>query len=121
MSEIVDYGGKITGYSTTEARLKNQNKARARNKKYSRIFRLRKMGVTEDDLKEAVVSQGGLCAICQSAKIHLEGGLQVHVDHCHKTMKFRGILCRKCNNGLGMFNDDPARLRRAARYLKAGK
>ena len=27
-------------------------------------------------------------------------------DHCHKTRKNRGILCRPCNNGLGFFQDD---------------
>lgn len=40
------------------------------------------------------------------------------VDHDHKSGKFRGWLCDRCNRGIGFFRDDPSKLRRAADYLE---
>ena len=56
----------------------------------------------------------GKCGICGA-----ERGMRNHsLDHCHKTDKLRGILCGKCNLGLGHFNDDINRLRAAIAYLE---
>lgn len=41
-----------------------------------------------------------------------------HLDHNHKTGKIRGVLCGKCNAGLGMFNDNIETLKDAIRYLE---
>jgi hypothetical protein len=58
------------------------------------------------------------CPICGLPFNNSVKMLEPHVDHCHKTGKIRGILCRQCNLALGQFNDDPALLRRAIVYLK---
>ena len=39
------------------------------------------------------------------------------IDHDHVTKKVRGGLCRKCNVGLGIFQDNAVGVRRALRYL----
>lgn len=54
------------------------------------------------------------CVICGSTR-------RLCIDHDHTTKKIRGILCTKCNAGLGMFDDNPARLDAAIRYLKGPK
>jgi hypothetical protein len=41
----------------------------------------------------------------------------IHYDHDHATGKFRGWLCQKCNNTLGLARDNPAILHALAQYL----
>ncbi|MGC9537968.1 endonuclease VII domain-containing protein [Streptomyces sp. UG1] len=71
----------------------------------------RKFGLTEAERDELIASQMGLCAICLKAPA-------VHVDHCHKTGRVRGVLCFNCNSGLGLLRDDPDVINRAADYLE---
>ena len=73
----------------------------------------RKFGITEEQYLEMLQRQDGRCAICR-----LKFTVRLHVDHCHETKAIRGLLCEKCNRGLGMFKDNPEALRRAANYLE---
>lgn len=60
--------------------------------------------------------QGRRCAICKSPSPH-SGSRPWHTDHCKKTKIVRGILCKKCNVGLGYVREDPAILRAMIKYL----
>lgn len=65
-------------------------------------------------------AQKGVCAICRSpetAKGNHGNIRRLSVDHNHKTGVVRGLLCSKCNAGIGYFDDDPAILAEAIRYL----
>jgi len=44
--------------------------------------------------------QNNNCKICNNP---ME---KPQVDHCHKTGKYRGLLCVPCNNGLGVFENN---------------
>jgi len=42
----------------------------------------------------------------------------LHLDHDHATLKFRGWLCRNCNVGIGQLGDNIEGLEKALVYLK---
>ncbi|MEU6091046.1 endonuclease VII domain-containing protein [Streptomyces sp. NPDC047085] len=71
----------------------------------------RNYGLTEAERDAMVASQRGLCSICLDAPA-------VHVDHCHRTGRVRGVLCFNCNSAIGKLRDDPDVARRAATYLE---
>lgn len=71
-------------------------------------------GLTKAEL-DLLLAQHEQCAICQASEWGRKGP---QVDHDHVTGAVRGVLCINCNNGLGRFGDDPARLRAAAEYLE---
>lgn len=57
-------------------------------------------------------------ACCENCQKPFKGTFHTHLDHCHKTGKFRGWLCSRCNRGLGYFDDCIEGLQRAVEYLK---
>lgn len=98
------------------------NKARLRNLRYRKRHpdrakqqafnkRWKRNGNNPANVQNLIDAHNGHCDICGQKSVRLV------VDHCHHTGKLRGILCDKCNFGLGLFKDDPSLLRRAADYL----
>jgi tetratricopeptide (TPR) repeat protein len=81
--------------------------------------RRRRYGLTEDQYRAMYEAQEGRCANpgCRTP-LDLLPALYVHVDHCHKSGKVRGILCHNCNKTLGYADDNPKILRGLLRYLK---
>ena len=65
---------------------------------------------------ELLFDQGGVCAICDGVNA---SGKFLAVDHDHETGAVRGLLCSRCNSGLGLMKDDPERLLRAIQYIQA--
>ncbi|MEW2245673.1 endonuclease VII domain-containing protein [Streptomyces sp. NPDC026666] len=70
-----------------------------------------------------LTEQGGVCAVCGRTD---RSGKALAVDHDHSCCSgprscgrcVRGLLCSRCNFGLGRFSDDPGRLRSAAAYVE---
>lgn len=56
--------------------------------------------------------QRNRCAICRKSQKK-----RLAVDHDHKTGRVRGLLCERCNHGLGHFKDNKALLAKAIKYL----
>lgn len=86
------------------------------NTRQSWLRRLKKLGVTEDQYQKLFASQDGRCAICERRE---EGKFaKLCADHCHEIGKFRGLLCNRCNQALGLMGDSIPALQAAIRYLK---
>ena len=79
----------------------------------------RQFGITLDDYNRMSQQQNGVCAICGKPETaHNQGGLRpLSVDHDHKTGKVRGLLCGRCNTGLGQFQENKLFLLSAITYL----
>ena len=74
-------------------------------------------GLTQDEYDRMLQLQAGCCAICRVTNPGTVHGWFV-VDHNHATGVVRGLLCDRCNLGLGQFEDDSSRLIAAAQYLR---
>lgn len=72
-------------------------------------------GLSLEEVQNQLKHQNNRCAICNK-EITME---TKHVDHCHTTDKIRGLLCSKCNKGLGLFYDNVESLKNAIKYLKS--
>jgi Recombination endonuclease VII len=75
----------------------------------------RRYGISRADYAALLARQGGVCAICGKPPEKT-----LCVDHCHSTGRIRGLLCRKCNFGLGCYAEDQAAMIAALAYLGHG-
>lgn len=80
-----------------------------------------KYGLTLELYGAMLHDSGGLCTICgqpESAIDHRTNRVRaLAVDHCHTTQVIRGLLCRRCNLGIGLLRHDPTILGNAIHYL----
>lgn len=71
------------------------------------------------DFQKLLEKQNHSCAICHGTNPNNPRGGDWNVDHNHITGIVRGILCRRCNIGLGMFDDSTGKLKQAISYIGA--
>lgn len=69
-----------------------------------------------DDYNNLAGKQNWKCTCCGDDGALSKRGL--HVDHDHETGFIRGLLCSRCNSGLGHFKDSIRRLLKAIDYLQ---
>lgn len=65
--------------------------------------------------------QNGKCAICKCESGGNVRGDKLAVDHCHTSGNIRGLLCHRCNTGIGLFKDNKESLLAAIEYLKVAE
>jgi hypothetical protein len=61
-----------------------------------------------------------VCDICRRPETAKRNGVVrlLNKDHDHITGEWRGLLCSRCNQALGMFNDNVELFKRAIEYLE---
>lgn len=84
-----------------------ENARKERDRKLRQLY-----GITLDEYEAMLEEQDFACAICRRTPSYT-----LNVDHCHGTLRVRGLLCTPCNQMLGHVADDPDTLLRAVGYL----
>jgi hypothetical protein len=82
----------------------NKDKNKANNIK-------RKYGLTPDEYKELTANG---CEVCGALD-------RLCVDHDHTTGKVRGCLCSKCNQALGLLQEDLTTVKNLQKYMEVHK
>lgn len=92
---------------------KEQKQQKRRQKQVS------KYGITKHQYDQMLLVQGSRCAICRT-EFSGDGGSKraACIDHCHTTGEVRALLCKNCNSGIGLLNEDVVVLANAIKYLE---
>jgi len=113
----------VQKFYETQKRYKEKNNIKYNsNGGYSRQFEFyikKRYGIDIPEYLRIFEKQKGLCDIC--GKTPEENGKKLGVDHCHKTLKVRGLLCTNCNAGLGNFKETRQLFINAVNYLNKHK
>ena len=76
----------------------------------------RKYKITLDEYNSLMNQQDYKCSVCGVNQSDVDTSFAV--DHDHITCKVRGLLCFKCNAGIGLLGDSVAGLQKAIDYLQ---
>ena len=74
-----------------------------------------KYDLSSEEYTRLVLAQNGVCAVCGKTT---PGQRNLDVDHDHTTGEIRGLLCRKCNTALGLFQENSLITDKATVYLR---
>jgi len=81
-----------------------------------------KYGIGIAEYEKMFSDQGGVCGICGNPETSTDSRTKavrnLAVDHCHDEGHVRGLLCGKCNSGIGLFMHDEGLLMKAVTYLR---
>jgi hypothetical protein len=106
---------KVNAYRRRRYSNDSEYRARkkAKNEKHQRNRIYKRHGISVEEYEAMLARQQGACGICERPFRRTPC-----IDHCHATGTVRGLLCSKCNVGLGNYDDDPTFLRKAVGYLE---
>jgi len=106
---------KASMCKTCKTKMRKPNLEYIKRKQTTRYFSKLKerYSLTKEQYHQMLENQGNKCKICNNSS-----ETKLHVDHCHTTNIVRGLLCNKCNQGLGSFKDNSQYLLQAIKYLQ---
>ena len=110
--EIKKESSKKWRVNNPELAAKVAGKWAKENPEKRRAWEWRKNGISDIDKANEIYCSEHICAICGT-----KDGL-FRIDHDHNTGRVRGMLCHKCNIGLGCFDDNIELLTKSIKYLE---
>jgi len=109
------------GRKYSKAHKKEKRENYFKNKQhYTNIHIRKKYGITLKQYNKMLKSQNNCCAICGKPEEEKEKNKSIRklaIDHDHKTGNVRGLLCGKCNKGIGLLQGNIKILINATKYL----
>lgn len=102
-------------------RIRNRQWRVGKEEYFRNIWLKSEYGISAEHYDNMLEQQGDVCAICKQPETTYDarvGVKRLAVDHCHTTGQVRGLLCAKCNRGLGHFNHCADGLQKAIEYLR---
>jgi 5-methylcytosine-specific restriction endonuclease McrA len=93
----------------TAAQRRMAKNAQAHERSVQRIY-----GLKPGEYQKMLDAQDGRCAICGNKPVTI----RLAVDHDHVTGRVRGLLCRRCNRALGLWEGDPQKMRNLISYVR---
>lgn len=82
---------------------------------------IRKYGITTEQYNNKLNEQNSVCAICEnveSSRSRTGGHKKLAVDHCHNSLKIRGLLCWRCNGTIGKVEDNIELMQKMIDYIR---
>lgn len=104
-------------YQENRTTILEQKKQYTKSDHYKHHHLKREYGITLAQYNTLLDTQHFCCSLCHTPDY--TGGKSLHVDHCHETGVIRSLLCSKCNTAIGLLQDNPALLKKAAAYVAA--
>lgn len=113
------YMARQKAYRTRpENRERYLEKARLHSKRWYSENKERRYAYNKEWWKKRVLELEGIAGRKRPEKCEICSRKEVpHFDHCHKTGKFRGWICKRCNTVLGKVEDDIILLDSLKHYL----
>lgn len=78
-----------------------------------------KYNISEEEFNNLKFEQNNKCAICKETQRNPKD--ELCIDHDHTTGKVRGLLCHRCNIGLGFLKDNENLIEKLLSYLRKNK
>jgi hypothetical protein len=111
-------------YKTRQKKYQKERQSNPEKLRKQREYRIKRdYGISMGEF-EACMATSNCCEICgfipskKPAKNSTNRSRSLVYDHCHDSMKFRGVLCDSCNTAIGKLGDTVEGIQRAINYLQ---
>jgi len=89
-----------------------KTRQRAESAKWARIKK--QYGISKEQFNQMLSIQENKCSICKCDLTNKN----THIDHCHSSGNVRSLLCSRCNQAIGLLDEDEQKLNTALEYIR---